>query len=145
MVFLVSIIGTSSVYSLEYYLPWRRAVAIIILLSLLGTLLLRTIPESKHWYLQRDLKEEAQLSAAWFEDTPVVRKEVDILYLFIKVAKIYGDDPTATFSLSGLKQLRLQPFLLATVVSTLRCGTGRVLFLVYPVSLFADMHTPFNR
>lgn len=147
MVFLVSIIGTSSVYSLEYYLPWRRAVAIIILLSLLGMLFLRTIPESKHWYLLRDRKEEAQLSAAWFEDTAVVKKEVDILYLFAKVAKIYGNEHannSAGFTLSGIKNLRLKPFLLASAVSVLRCGTGKVLFVVYPVNLFADMHTPFD-
>lgn len=146
MVFLVSIIGTSSVYSLEYYLPWRRAVAIIILLSLLGTLLLRTIPESKHWYLQCDRKEEAVLSAAWFEDTPVVRKEVDILHLFTKVAKIYGNEQpnSAAFTLSGIKNLPVKPFLLASAVSVLRCGTGKVLFVVYPVNLFTDMHTPFN-
>lgn len=145
MVFLVSIIGTSSVYSLEYYLPWRRAVAIIILLSLLGTLFLRTIPESKHWFLMCDRKQEAILSAAWFEDTAVVRKEVDILHLFTKVAKIYGNEqPNSTFSLSGIKNLAVKPLLLASAVSVLRCGTGKVLFVVYPVNLFADMHTPFN-
>ncbi len=139
--------GTSSVYTLEYYLPWRRAVFFIVVFSILGIILLRNIPESKYWYILRNQKEQAKHSAAWFENTSVVMKEVDIIYAFMKVGKAYmGEEQLNSSSLSWktIKNLKMKPFVLAVAVSVLRCGTGRILFTVYPVNLFADMHTPFN-
>lgn len=141
----MSIIGTSLVHTLEFYLSWRYAVMAIIIFSFLGFYLLTCIPESKYWYIITDQKEKAENSALWFENTQIVKKEVDIIYAFTKLGKNFTNDTnTCSITWTAIKNLPMKLFLLTVIISILRCGTGKILFMVYPVSMFNLMRTPYN-
>lgn len=143
----MSIIGISLVHTLEFYFSWRRAVFVIVILTLLGSYMLNRIPESKYWYMMCDRLQDAKTSALWFENTPVVEKEVDIIYGFVKLNKTITEGQNlngSSMTWMAIKNLPARPFLLAVVMSVLRCGTGKILFTVYPVNMFTDMHTPYN-
>lgn len=147
MVWMMGIFGTAFVYILELSLTWRGVVLIILAISTFGIFQLQVIPESKLWYLLKNRKQDALKSTAWFEDTTTAIKETEILHSMMKFGTDLLDEEDRDISnltWRALKKLQIKPFLLALAVTILRCGTGKVLFTVYPVNVFSQMGTPYD-
>ncbi|KAL6951844.1 hypothetical protein U1Q18_049340 [Sarracenia purpurea var. burkii] len=147
MVWLMGIFGTAFVYILEFSFTWRGVVLIIVGLSALGLTQLQVVPETRFFYLLRKRKEDALESTAWFENTKVAQKETEIIHSLMSFGKNFGDEDdldTGIISIKALKRLQVKPLLLSLSVVILRCGTGKVLFTVYPIQLFTALGTPYD-
>ncbi|XP_065220789.1 glucose transporter GlcP-like [Planococcus citri] len=147
MVWLMGIFGTAFVYILEISFTWRGVVLMIVGLAAFGLTQLQVIPESRMWHLLKKRKEDALESTSWFENTKVAVKETEILHSLMSFGKNFGDEDdldTGILSCKALKRLQIKPLLLSLSVVILRCGTGKVLFTVYPIPLFTDLGTPYD-
>lgn len=143
----MGIFGTAFVYILEFSFTWRGVVLIIVGLSALGLTQLQVVPETRFFYLLRKRKEDALESTAWFENTKVAQKETEIIHSLMSFGKNFGDEDdldTGIISIKALKRLQVKPLLLSLSVVILRCGTGKVLFTVYPIQLFTALGTPYD-
>lgn len=128
-------------------MTWRQVVMMILGISAFGIYQLQIIPESKFWHLFKKRKDDALESTAWFENTKVALKETEILYSLMNFGTnmLREDDLDAgKLTWRVLKKLQMKSFLLSVSVNILRCGTGKVLFTVYPINMFTNLGTSIN-